>query len=148
MRKGKWQLQLPRRFWRTFGHKGRRRQLHTCKLGSSCGVSGVLWIHFPAYMPVFLTPSTSGFKLRYATGASMHQRLGLLQLHFFRPDPPVFAPTNPPIFSNPPNINSYTSPPVFLPTNSPTFSPSSDGGDDSNFFDTLLDYTFGLFDGN
>ena len=46
------------------------------------------------------------------------------------------------------NINSYTSPPVFLPTNSPTFSPSIDGGDDSNFFDTLLDYIFGLFDGN
>jgi trypsin len=63
-------------------------------------------------------------------------------------DPPVISPTNPPVFSNPPNYNSYTSPPVFSPTNSPTFSPSIDGGDDSNFSDTLLDYISGLIDGN
>ena len=62
--------------------------------------------------------------------------------------PPVFSPTNPPVFSDPPNTISPTSPTAISPTSSPTYSPSIDERDDSNFFETLLDYISGLFDGN
>ena len=62
--------------------------------------------------------------------------------------PPVFSPTNPPVFSDPPNTISSTSPTAISPTSSPTFTPSIGVSDDSNFFEKLLDYISGLFDGN
>ncbi|KAL3827305.1 hypothetical protein ACHAXA_005051 [Cyclostephanos tholiformis] len=41
-----------------------------------------------------------------------------------------------------------TNPPVSSPTNPSTFTPSIDSGDDTKFFDDLLDYISGLFGNN